>query len=815
MRTYFLALFRARILLLPILFFWQAEDYNRVFAQIKSVRLSFEVYDAATNEPMDRVQIAIEECDCGGITGSDGMFSLFLDTGTYNAFAYSLGYEVESREIELNGPVNVVFYLAEQVEQLSEVVLSAKRITENLESTQMGGIRLQPEELKKIPMAAGEMDVLRAMTLMPGVNNAGEISNGLSIRGGSLDQNLILFDNAPIFNPTHLFGLFSVFTPEMVDQIDLYRANIPARYGGRVTSVMDIKAKSPYVDGTKVDGGVGLVSSRLTLRTPLINDKLYLGVGARAGFTDFLLPLVSDRLENTKARFWDGTMKLLWLVDPKNQFTFTGFYAWDFYQLDLISTIQDVNAANNQYTFQTLNGTLGWTHSFDAQSSLRTHFAVSDYSSGNIFPEVNAANEITYSSGIQFLNFGSEFTHRINDATDYYLGLSGIRYRIAPGNLDPGSGTSINAVDLDREDSYEFGLYGNLNAKLSESFSLSVGLRANHFVLVGPFTQPNFEPNSETIASTTVFEAGAGVKTYNSIEPRIGMNFALGESSAIKASYSRLHQYLQNIFNTTTPLPTSRWKTSDPLIKPQESNSFGLGWYQGLSDDDMEISIEGFYRTTRNNLTYKAGADFFLEPFVQRDVLQGEGRAYGIEFSFRKPLGPFNGWANYTFSRSLLRTQGTAFRERINDNQWYPSEFDRPHVFNGTLNYEGDAYNTWSFNFTLQSGRPYSAPNSVFPFQEIEIPIFIERNNRRLRTYHRLDFSWKVRYSKKLNRRWVGDWTFTIYNLYSRRNPFNLYYTQREGSINGDVFGDAPLGSFELSVLNSPVFALTYNFSFD
>jgi hypothetical protein len=262
-------------------------------------------------------------------------------------------------------------------------------------------------------------------------------------------------------------------------------------------------------------------------------------------------------------------------------------------------------------------------------------------------------------------------------------------------------------------------------------------------------------------------------------------------------------------------LPTSRWKTADPNIKPQQSDTYGLGIYGNNSDNTIEIGLEGYYRSSKNNLTYKPGADFFLEEFIERDVVTATGQAYGAELSFKKVRGTLNGWFNYTYSRSLLQSQNEKLADRVNNNQQYPSDFDRPHVFNGTLNIEGDQYNTWSFNFTAQSGRPYTVANSVFALENINVPIFIERNNARLRPYHRLDFSWKIKYGKNPNRRWVGDWTFTVYNVYSRRNPFNLYYSQRQDGVDTEIFLGSPLGTYELSVMNSPLFAVTYNFVFD
>ncbi len=785
------------------------------YAQRQEVSLSLRVVNAADGSPLEGVQIAIDPCNCGGITDRDGRYSVVLARDSYEIEFFYLGFRGERRQVDLDESTELSVRMQEQAEELSEVVLRARRITQNIESPQMGALQLEMQEIKKIPMAAGEFDVLRGMTLLPGVNNAGEVSNGLSVRGGSLDQNLILYDYAPVFNPTHLFGLFSVFTPEVISQVDLYRANIPARYGGRTSSVLDVKTRNPYPENFKLSGGVGLVSSRLAIETPLIKDKLNLSLGGRAGFTDFLLPLFSDRLDNTRANFYDATMKLLWLLGEDDQIAFTGFYTRDFYQLDLITKIQDINAANNQYRFQTLNGTLAWTHVLDEKSSLRTILVGSDYTPENIFPEQESDNEIHYESAIKYLSLSSEYLRYPSDGLDWYAGVQAVKYNIEPGRLDPGNGNSINAVELPAENSYEFSGYANLNWKPLEELTLSTGLRLNHFVLVGPFTQPAFDPANDNLIGTTFFEDGAGVKTYNSLEPRLGLNLALGENSSVKASYARLNQYLQNLYNTTTPLPTSRWKTSDPFIEPQQSDAYGIGFYHGFNDNRIELSLEAYYRASRNNLTYKAGADFFLEPYLQREVLQAEGKAYGVELGLRKPEGKVNGWLNYTYSRSFLRSDGVALRERINDNDWYPSEFDRPHVFNGTVNFEGGLYNTYSFNFTVQSGRPYSAPNTVFRYEDIDIPIFLERNNVRLRPYHRLDFSWTIRYGKKLNRRWVGDWTFTVYNVYGRRNPFNLFYSQRQGSENGDIFLDSPLGSYELSVVNSPILALTYNFRFD
>ncbi len=778
--------------------------------------LSFTIVDGKSALPIENANILLSPCNCGGVSDANGTFSITLPKNRYKAVITFVGFQNEVVTLTLDRDTDLAIRLFEQEERLSEVIVSAKKANAMVTSPQMGVLQLESQELKKIPTALGELDVLRGLTLLPGVNNTGEVSNGLSVRGGSLDQNLVLYDYAPIFNPTHLFGLFSIFTPDVISEIELYRANIPARYGGRITSVLDIKVTNPYVDTLKLSGGIGLVSSRLNIEAPLIKDKLMVIAGARAGFTDFLLPIFSERLKNTKARFNDGTLKLLYLPTAKDQITFTGFFSNDFYQLDLISRIENIEAESNQYDFRNLNGTLNWLHSFDENTALRNILVSGIYNADNIFPEIDSSNEIEFRSRIKHSSFISEFSKYVNDRFDYYLGTQINRYKIEPGTLDPGSATSVSPVALDPETSYEFSGYVNLNWQPLDFLTLSTGLRYTHYLLEGPYISNTYDNTTGNILSTEVFEKGETVVNYNGWESRLGASILLNETTSLKLSYARLNQYLQNIYNSTTPLPTSRWKTSDPNILPQTSDAYGLGIYSSFKENTIEASVEGYYRTSKNNLTYRPGADFFLEPFVDREVVQGPGRAYGVEFSLKKNNGPLNGWLNYTWSRSQLRTESEALSDRINNNQWFNSDFDRPHTFNSTLNFEADEYNTLSFNFVLQTGRPLTVPNGVIEFSDgIRAPIFLERNNSRLPTYHRLDMSYDVHFSKsKKNKRWSNYWTFTIYNVYGRKNPLNIFYTQRNGLQNADVFLDSPLGSFELLVLNAPLFSLTYNFTF-
>lgn len=786
-------------------------------AHSQEYQLTFKILDSVSNLPVKDANVFIIPCECGGVSDENGIFSINLPENSYTATISFIGYESVRITVALKENTQLEIKVRSKQERLSEVVVKAKKVNEAITSPQMGVLKLESQELKRIPTALGELDVLRGLTLLPGVNNTGEISNGVSVRGGSLDQNLVLYDYAPVFNPTHLFGLFSIFTPDVTSSIDLYRANIPARYGGRTSSVLDIKVKTPYVDTLKLSGGIGLVSSRVNIETPLIKDKLTLVAGGRAGFTDFLLPIFSKRLKNTEASFYDGTIKLLYLPTENDQVTFTGFYSKDFYQLDLISRIENIEAENNQYDFQNLNGTLNWQHSFNEETALRTILVSGIYNADNIFPEIDSSNEIEFKSSINHLSFISELSKfKQANGFDYYIGTQINRYKIEPGQLNPGTAVSILPVRLAEETSYEFSGYANINWEPNRFLTLSTGLRYTYYFLQGPYTQNKYDDVSGNIISTEVFDKGEVAASYNGLEPRLGASIRLNPTTSLKMSYARLNQYLQNIYNNTTPLPTSRWKTSDANILPQTSDAYGLGIYKSFNENNIEASIETYYRRSQNNLTYRPGADFFLEQFVEREVVQAPGRAYGIELSVKKNSGNLNGWLNYTWSRSQLRTESESLSGRINNNQWFNSDFDRPHALNMTLNYDADEYNTLSFNFVGQTGRPLTLPNGVVELSDgIRAPIFLERNNSRLPIYHRLDISYNVHFSKsKENKRWQNDWTFTIYNLYGRKNPLNIFYTQRNGLENADVFLDSPLGSFELLVLNAPLFSLTYNFTF-
>lgn len=783
---------------------------------LEFVNVRIEPYLGDDPTPVDVANYANLPRNLGGTTDAEGTFTERLPEGRYRVVSAFIGYRNDTTLVHLNRFRIVDVALVSAASLLETVTVSGRDARTNIEQTQMGVERLSAKQLELLPAALGEADVLRGLTMLPGVTAAGEASNGLSIRGGSLDQNLVLLDHAPIFNPTHLFGLFSVFTPEAVAGVDLFRANIPARYGGRISSVVDVNLKNPSAEQFEMSGGVGLSSSRLSVEAPLIKGKLYALAAVRAGFNDFWFSLV-ERLQNTRANFADATLKLKYQAGPNNLFSITGFYTTDFYEVDLISQFNAINATSNQYDYYTLNGTLDWLKTLSGGAYLRTVLVSSDYRPRILFPERGRDNKVIYESRIKYQSLQSQLSLPERNNLTTSLGVQGNRYRNEPGNLLPGDSPAVTAETLPTETSLELAAFAETEWTPSDAFTATLGLRYAHYLLLGPTVQRTYAAGApriaENVVSTEEFSAGAIAATYGGLEPRLGLRLKLGEQTALKGAYARSKQYVQNIFNSATPLPTSRWKTADARIRPQSSDLVSLGIYRNLRGGVYELGLEGYYRETENVLEYKPGADFFLERFVETEVLQGRGRAYGLEFSVNKRSGKVNGWLNYTYSRSLNRMQGDFFSERINGGDWYPGNFDRPHAVNATLNIIGSENNTVSFNFALQTGRPYTVANGYLDVGGQVVPLFLERNNDRLPTYHRLDFSWHITSPSVKERRWVGDWTFTIYNLYGRRNAYNVYYGPRPGNL-GNIFGSSPLGAYQLSIFGSPVVSLTYNFKF-
>jgi outer membrane receptor protein involved in Fe transport len=785
-------------------------------AQPQTYTLELTVVDLADERPLSFVSVQLFPGNLGGQTDEGGKVILRAPRGGYLLRASYTGYAPFAEEILLRDDLEATLRLEQAAAQLETVTVTERNSQLALRRPTMGVERLSADDIARIPTVLGERDVLRSIQLLAGVSSAGEASNGVSVRGGTIDQNLLLYDGAPVFTPTHLFGLFSVFTPDAVSGIDLYRGNIPARYGGRIASVLDVRSKSPGRDRTEIRGGIGLVSSHLTLETPLDKGKrLGLLASGRFSFSDFLFPIV-ERLKNTESRFADATVKLQYRPGDRDIFTLTGFYSQDFYQLDLLSNIGGVPAIANQYAYLTLNGGAEWLRILDDRWSVRSEIQRAGYDPELRFPQRDG-NRVDFLSTIRYLIGRSALTFEGEDhrAT---AGVQYDRYTLAPGRLDPGGASAILPISLAEERGSELAVFAEDEWTVSDRLTLSAGLRYVHYRQLGPGEQRLYR-EGEVVRESSLLETialeEAELRDYNGLEPRLGVVYAIDDQTSLKASYARSRQYLQNIFNATTPVPTSRWKVSDNNVGPQTGNLYSLGLSRATADRKYFFQLESYYRGVDDLLEYRPGADFFLNPAVETDLVRGRGRGYGVELTARRETGRISGEVNYAYARVENLVDGPTPDTRINRGDWYPGYFDQPHTFNARLTLDEGRTHELGLNLVVQSNRPYTVPNGFVTIGATPVPLFLERNNDRLPTFHRLDFSWTIHNFRREQRKWIGEWVFTVYNIYGRNNAYNVFFQPRDANTPPlGIFSGSPFAAYRLSVFGAPVVSLTYKFTF-
>jgi hypothetical protein len=758
--------------------------------------------------PIPNASIEIDYDVYRFLSDDKGCFDVKLTTKTHAITVKSIGFLTENFAIDLTSDSTITIVLKEVVNQLEQVIITGDRGTDNIRKP-IGIAQLNTKILKKIPAALGETDLLRGLQMLPGVSTVGEASNGINVRGGATDQNLMLLDETPIFNPTHMFGLFSVFPPDGVSKAELYKGNVPSRFGGRVSSVLDVSLENPAMDSFRLEMGVGLVSSRLLLDIPVIKGKLGFIVTGRGAFTDFLLPLVSKKnLSNIKANFYDGSFKGIYRPDNKNSFFFSAYVSNDFFQTTLLGTVANINAASTQNAYKTLNFSLRHFHSFNSKMSLSSSVVYVDYEPKLLLPEKNVDNTVRLESGIFYRQFRSNIDYQTKKH-QIKAGITSAYYKLNPGELIPDKSVSVNPQKTNLEYGLESALFVEDNFDILPNLVASAGLRYSYFMSFGPNEQRLYDPNLPISQASVIgiqsFKKNEVVKAYGGFEPRLGLRYDLNKSTSIKFAYNLMRQYMQTVTNTTTPLPTSRWKTSDANIRPQVSNAYSLGWFKNYKDNIYELSLEAYYRHTDDIIDFKPGANLLLQQYPETELLIGQNRAFGIETMVSKKKGDWTGWLSYTFSRTLNQVANSNFpTQQINDGNWFPANYDRPHTINAFASLGYNKFHTFSFTFTYSTGRPLSRPFGSFEFQGQRYPYYPERNNDRMPDYHRLDFSWNILTTLKETKRWKNYWTFSIYNIYGNGNPYSIYFNNSSGSLK----------SYALKIFAAPIISLSYNAKF-
>ena len=768
------------------------------FAQEKFT-LSGVITDQNTNETLIGVNILIPTLQTGTTTNEYGFYSITLPNGEYEIQVSYLGYNSVLQKINLNQDVSYNFKLSESAESLDEIVITENVEKLNIKKPQMSVNSLSIKTIKQMPSVLGEVDVIKSITLLPGVTNAGEGSSGFNVRGGSVDQNLILLDEATIFNSSHLFGFFSVFNPDAIKDLKLYKGGIPAKYGGRVSSVLDIYQKEGNSNEFHMNGGIGIVSSRLLVEGPIKKEKGSFLFGGRSSYAHLFLPLFD--IDNI-AYFYDLNTKLSYKLNDKNSIFLSGYFGRDVFEI--------ADSFENTYGNSVLN--FRWNHLFSDKLFSNLSVIYSDYYYGLRLNFV----EFDWNSGIENFNIKYDLKHYISSKFKLEYGLNSIYHTFNPGEIRPTTESSgINPFDLTKKYAFENAAYVDAEHQLSDKFAVSYGLRVSSFLRLGQNELNTYENNQAVTFNeqlqiyekadpigTETYKRSDVIESFANLEPRLSVAYQLNENTSLKASYNRMSQYLHLLSNTSSPTPLDVWSPSGPFIKPQLLDQYAIGYFKTINNNDYSLEIESFYKTIQNRIDYIDGADLIANDAIEQVILNGKARAYGLEVLFRKNEGQLKGWIAYTLSKSEQQTKGrTAAETGINNGDWYKTPFDRLHDLSITSTY--DLNSKWSFssNFLFQTGRPTTYPNGQYEYNGITIPNYEARNSSRLPSYHRLDLSAIYTPNPNSTKRWKGEWVFGIYNLYNRRNAASISFRENRNSGNNEavrlaIFGIIPSVSY-------------------
>jgi hypothetical protein len=763
-------------------------------------RLSGTIKDAKTNESIYGANIFIEDLKTTTSTSQVGFYELFLPSGIYTITVQAIGKEIEKERIFIKQDKILDFNLFETSTELDEITISSQSDNPNLNNLISGVKQLDIKTIKSIPAFLGETDIVRSLILLPGISTVGEGATGFNVRGGNVDQNLILLDEAPILNSSHLFGFFSVFNPDVVQSTTLFTGGIPAQYGGRVSSILDVKTREGNLSRFSTRGGIGLISSRLLFEGPIKKEKISFLLAGRAAYPNWIIRKVPDNnVKNSSAFFYDLNYKIDFKLNNNNQIHFSGYSNKDGFRL----------GNDTSYYWGTKNLSLKWNSNINKKIffQLTGIYSVYDYEVvGEQIP-----NLFKLRAGVENKGSRLDFNYSPSSKHTFDWGLNATFYNFNLGNLEPkGNRSNINPLIIEAEKSQEWAIYFNHEYKVNNQISLMYGLRYSQFFNVGPgsvFVYPNGTPRRIfNIQDTLFFENNKLIKPYNGFEPRLSFKLSINPRNTLKLGYHRSLQYIHLISNTTAVTPIDLWKSSDSFIPPQIGDQIALGYVKTFFNNLWELSLDVYYKKFKNLIDYKEGARLLLNPALEADLLTGVGFSYGIEFLMRKYSGKFNGWLSYTYSRTLRKFDGNSLEEDINFGKYFPANFDKPHNLSLVLNYKITKRFSFSSIFSFSTGRPISYPESIYLVDGSVVFNFSNRNQFRIPDYHRLDISFTLDGNHKAKNRYKGSWTFGIYNLYGRKNPFSVFFTpQSEGKI---------LQANRLAILGTVFPALTYNFNF-
>jgi hypothetical protein len=775
------------------------------------------VTDAQSGEPLYGASLKMDGRETSMSTDSLGRLKMPVTCAEHNIRLQMLGYKPFSKKITITAAEVVEIKMDNIVTQIEEVVISSQGSVRTMETPALGVSMLSMKAVQKLPPAAGEVDILRGIQTMPGISAVGEGANGVNIRGGAVDQNLILLDNMPVFNPTHLLGLFSLFPTDAIREMQIYKGSIPARYGGRTAGVLDVKMSEPNAEKFKMRGGIGLISNRLHAEIPIVKEKLAWMTSNRFSFNEYLVrfyngvlygPIATKRIPNNKPVFFDLANKVVWRPNSRDNISLTSYISYDSYRVDSLFSIANIVPRQSTMQYGHNNLALRWNRSISEQMNLNVLAVQSIYSTSTSAEDVKVGFD--FDTRLRYHNVKAELTYAPGTRQRINLGASVTRYGISPAKLLPREGSSVATVLLPDEQAWETAVFVSDEYEINDKLLIEPGLRYVQYWNMGPLQVPVFSEEVPKTASSLLnyLSLGSGQveSTYGRLEPRLALRYKLSENSSVKVGYNRMNQFLQIIANNTTPLPNARWKTSNRYVPPAQSDLLSAGYFRDTKSRIWEWSLEGYYRRQRSIYDYLNGAELNINPLVETQLLKGSARAYGAELFVNKKKGVMTGWISYTYARSFQQITGDfPALQQLNDGDWFRTNIDKPHTINMLLNFQSDRHNSVSFTFTYSTGRPYTAPVSFYQNGFNIIPVYTERNNARISDYHRLDFSWTINNPSMKDRRWESSWVVTIYNLYGRKNAFSYFFNPNLSSFQ----------PFKVSVFPAPLFSLTYNFKFE
>jgi hypothetical protein len=749
-----------------------------------------------TGEPLVGVIVYVEKLKVGAVTNSVGFYSIELPKGQYQIEFRMVGMRQTIRNIIIYSDGNLNVAMAENTNQLNEVVVSANR--ENIvRNVRMGIEKINIKMLKQIPMGMGEVDLFKSSLLLPGVQSVGEASSGYNIRGGSADQNLILLNGAPIINPSHFFGFFSAFNSDMIEDVTLYKSGIPAKYGGRVSSVMDIMLKEGSKQKFNVSGGFSPLTGRLMVEGPIIKNKASFIVSARTTYSDWILrQLKNIQLKKSSASFYDLQGMLVFDPNDRNSFSLSGYISNDYFNYYKESAISYRNVAS----------TLKWRHIYTSKLSSQFSATISNYDyHDNSTQDSTSYYSLYYRLNQQILR--ADFTYRPIDKHKIDFGLDATSYDLVPGVQNPvGNYSDILPKRLESERALEPAVYASDEFEISPRLLISGGLRFTLYTAFGPRSQNVYTANSprtlENIVDTIYYGKGSILKTYPGLEFRFSGRFIISPDLSVKAGIQRNYQYINMISNTTSMTPTDIWKLSDNYIKPQRGDQFSLGFYKNINSKTLEVSVEGYYKILNNILDYKGGAELLMNDHLETDIINGTGKAYGVEFMVKKQLGMLTGWISYTYSRVMLKVDGKFEEEKVNGGNYFPANYDKPNDLKLVANAKFFRRLNFTTNFVYNTGRPITYPVAYYDFLNINRVFYSERNEFRIPDYLRLDFAATINGNLKAKKLNHSSLTFTVYNALGRRNPYSIFFKAEDGTVKG----------YQMSIFGQPIFMVTYNF---